>query len=193
MHNHFRIAGGPEDMSAFLQLRPQFDVVVDFAIRDEPHALVFVGERLTTAGQVDQAEPAVSEATTVAEIESVAIGSSMAERRGHSPDEFLFDRLTRPRRVARNPAHVRPALSHFHSFRAALSDNQWVTALPLAASSGASPSFNQPEGGWRNSNGGWRVYCRRGVRLGMFLIDLSTQRGAGATAWLGFVTVAIGS
>ena len=53
-------------MAARLKLRPQFGVVVDFAVEDDPQGAVFVAERLMAGGEVDNAETAHAESSTIA-------------------------------------------------------------------------------------------------------------------------------
>jgi hypothetical protein len=47
------VAPRREPVAARDQLITQFPVVVDFAVEDDPHRAVFVGDRLTASGHVD--------------------------------------------------------------------------------------------------------------------------------------------
>ena len=50
-----------EAMPARFEIGSQLTVVVDFAVEDDPHRFVFVGERLMAGAQVDDRETAKAE------------------------------------------------------------------------------------------------------------------------------------
>ena len=58
---HFRVAVRAEAMAAAEESVPQRAVVVDFAVEDDPDRAVFVGQRLMSAGDVEDGEAAMSQ------------------------------------------------------------------------------------------------------------------------------------
>ena len=68
---------------------PQVAEVVDFAVEDDPHRAVFVGQRLLAAGQVDDRQPPVSQGhagrcrPTFGEVGAFAVRAAMAQHGRH--------------------------------------------------------------------------------------------------------------
>ena len=66
-------------MPSCRKLLAQASVVVDLAVEDDPDRLVFVGDRLVPALQVDDAEPAHADADVPVHVLAVVVGSTMAQ------------------------------------------------------------------------------------------------------------------
>jgi len=58
VHDRFRIAVGSEAVTALLESRAEFGMVVDFPIEYDPHAPVFIRHWLMSTGQVNNAQAA---------------------------------------------------------------------------------------------------------------------------------------
>ena len=80
VHDDFRVGVRPEPVPAALELGAQRRKVVDLAVEDDPHRVVFVRQRLLAGGDVDDAQPAVGEADAFAEIEAVGVRAAMGDR-----------------------------------------------------------------------------------------------------------------
>ena len=67
------------------KLGAKLDVVVDFAVEDQPERAVFVGHGLEAGvGQVDNAQVAVGKADRpLVEVEALAVGAAMGDSSGH--------------------------------------------------------------------------------------------------------------
>jgi hypothetical protein len=61
MHVHFGVARRAESVPAPFEHRPQLEVVVDLAVLDDLDRAVLVSDRLVTARDVDDGEPARAE------------------------------------------------------------------------------------------------------------------------------------
>ena len=68
-------------MAGRLELRPDLRVVVDLAVEDDPDAVVFVGQRLLTGGEVDDAEPPVRKPGEGVAVEARFVGTAMGDAR----------------------------------------------------------------------------------------------------------------
>ena len=55
----------------------QFLVIVDFAVEDDPDALVLVAKRLMAAAQIDNGKPAEAEPDLPGEIKTLIVRSAM--------------------------------------------------------------------------------------------------------------------
>ena len=69
-----------------LELRPHVGVVVDLAVVDDPHGLVFIGQRLLARRQIDDAEPAVREARVVVVEDAGFVRAAMREDVAHGDE-----------------------------------------------------------------------------------------------------------
>ena len=112
MDDDFGVACGLEDQATGLELGAKLAMVVDLAIVGDPHRALGVRHRLSTAGDIDDAQPPMSQAHAVVEEVPVAIGSPMGQRRRHPAEHLRLDPLrTRGPRLqmhdACNPAHRR--------------------------------------------------------------------------------------
>ena len=70
-------------MAAGFQLRPDVGVVVDLAVEDDPHGVAFVGDRLVTGGEVDDAEPAVTQRRPLVYVRTRVVWTTMREDVAH--------------------------------------------------------------------------------------------------------------
>ena len=77
MQNDLCIRTGLEYMAVFFEFFTQFDKIIDLAIEDNRHAVIFVCDRLVTALQVNDAETAMSEANLTADIKPFPIRPTM--------------------------------------------------------------------------------------------------------------------
>src|SRR5204862_3906551 len=86
--------------------RPEFAIVVDLAVEDDDDAAVFVVDRLPSAGQVDDAQPARAEPDVAVEIHALVVRPAVPDARQHAAEHFSADRLAGAVRVyAANSAH----------------------------------------------------------------------------------------
>ena len=100
-----RVGAGAEAVASSLELGPQFAVVVDLAVVDEPVAAVRAREGLhPRVGQVEDGEPAERERAAVLGEGARAVGASVVEARRHRLDELGLGRATR-RDDSTDPAH----------------------------------------------------------------------------------------
>ena len=83
---------GAEAVAARDQLAAQLDVVVDLAVEDDPDALVFVGERLAPAGEIDDAESGGDRGRPGAQVIAVIVGAAVRDQLGHAEDLRAIDR-----------------------------------------------------------------------------------------------------
>src|SRR5216684_5233467 len=76
-----------EHMPARNQLVPQVAVAVDLAVEGDPDRRVFVAHRLVTAGHVDDAEAANTEAERSAQVNALVVRAAMSQALGHRPNQ----------------------------------------------------------------------------------------------------------
>src|SRR5215475_6835583 len=93
MYDRLRVARSPVSMAARFQLGTQVAVVVDFAVENDPDAVVFVRHRLATAAQIHNGQTTVSQPDAVAQIQSRVIRPSMRQSVTHC-DKARFVDLT---------------------------------------------------------------------------------------------------
>ena len=89
--NGFSVAVGAVDMAARLKLRPQFGVVVDFAVEDDPQGAVFVAERLMAGGEVDNAETAHAESNRTCGVDAVVVRTAVGHDVAHAAHDPSFN------------------------------------------------------------------------------------------------------
>jgi len=83
MDEHFRVAASPEYVSAILQLTLKLGVIVDLAVVRHDYLTVFVGQRLCTSEDVDNAEPNMSEANALTYVEPIPVRATVPDGRCH--------------------------------------------------------------------------------------------------------------
>ena len=94
------VGRGPVDVALGDQLvaeAARLILVVKLAVIRDPDRAVLVGHRLGAAGQVDDREPAVPERGGAVDVEAVAVGPSVGERRRHPREDFTVGRRPCPR------------------------------------------------------------------------------------------------
>src|SRR5512134_2315203 len=79
MENGFRIGVAAENMSVFLQVAAQLLIIVDFAIKDDPDRLVFVGNGLLSAFQIDNGESPRGQPGSVRQVKSILIRAPVSD------------------------------------------------------------------------------------------------------------------
>ena len=112
--NHFGIRARREAVPLALELRPQLSEVVDLPVLHRPDRAVFVGNRLVTTGEIDDAETATPERRrrpprcAVARRhthDALIIRTSMTNRAAHPLDEPIRYRGTVKPDDTGYPAH----------------------------------------------------------------------------------------
>ena len=66
-----------------LERAAQLDEVVDLAKAHDPDRVVFIGDRLVAAGQVDDAQPPGGEADPGGREKAVAVGDAVSQQSRH--------------------------------------------------------------------------------------------------------------
>src|SRR5262249_15800738 len=85
VQDDFRISVRREPMAACLQVPSQLDVIEHFAVEDDPQGPVFVGDRLLTGMQIDDAQPCAAEGNPIVGVDAELVGTPVAETRQHAP------------------------------------------------------------------------------------------------------------
>ena len=80
------------------ELAAQFVVIVNLAVEDDRHALVFVEDGLLATGNVDDAEASHAHRDAVAHVVTVVVGSAVANRIAHArhPIQSGLTRIVKP-------------------------------------------------------------------------------------------------
>jgi hypothetical protein len=78
-------------MARCLKARDERPIVVDFAIEDDDHAVVFIPEGLLPGSQIDNAEPAVPKAYPRFGVLTALVGTSMELHRVHARQSLQID------------------------------------------------------------------------------------------------------
>ena len=91
MENHLGIGRRPEDVSPRFQFGPQRSVIVDFAVEDDPQAIV-VGHRLGAARQIDDGQAAMTERDMVVSKIAGAVWSPVTDAGCHGFDGLAHQR-----------------------------------------------------------------------------------------------------
>ena len=92
VRNDFGVAVGDESMSARLQLASLLDVIEQFAVEDDRHAPVFIGDRLLAIRQADDTEPSRGQLHPTPPKEALLIRTAMDQCLGHGVDDALGHR-----------------------------------------------------------------------------------------------------
>jgi hypothetical protein len=80
-------------MTFLNQLRAQLLIIVYFSVENDALAAIFVVDRLLTTGQIDNAEPPVTQPGAAVEMRAAVVRSPMRQRRTSVP--LLFYRWRR--------------------------------------------------------------------------------------------------
>ncbi len=85
--NSFGVSLGLENMAVPHQVSAKLVVIVNFAVKDDVNAPVFVGQWLMTTAQVNYGEPTKAEADRTRDEIATVVRATMADRVGHALDE----------------------------------------------------------------------------------------------------------
>src|SRR5438874_1582376 len=85
--------------------------VVDLAVADHPHRAVLVGDGLGPAGEVDDAEAAMSEPDGSVQVEALAVWAPVGEDGGHAAQQVALHWRAVEAIHPGNPAHRQLARS----------------------------------------------------------------------------------
>ena len=97
MDDRFRVTSCAVAMTLGFKLRAQFCVIVNFTVKDDPEALVFIGNRLMSGLNVDDAEPPHREAHIAFNEKTFVVRSSMHNLAVHARENISIDSLSRIR------------------------------------------------------------------------------------------------
>jgi hypothetical protein len=64
MHNNFCVTVRSKLMTSSQKISAELQIIVDLTVEDNLHTAIFVTQRLSTPGDVDNAEPSVSQRHT---------------------------------------------------------------------------------------------------------------------------------
>src|ERR1700754_425033 len=106
MNDRFGVAVGVELVTELFQLLAQFEVVVDLAVEDDPRGTVLVVNRLLTAFQVDDREPAHPEANGAINVKTVVVRPAMANRVAHARQQLFVNRLAVVSNESNDATHI---------------------------------------------------------------------------------------
>ena len=94
--DHFAVRMGFETMTLIFKLLSELSVIVNLAVKREPHGLVFVGHRLLSCrGEIDNAEPLMPESDAcgvgVLGYLALVVGPAVRESAPHAMHYFRID------------------------------------------------------------------------------------------------------
>src|SRR5262245_32692910 len=81
---------GPKNVGV-LELAIEFEKVVNFTVERNPHAAVFIAQRLLSRSQIDDAQPPMTKSEALADVATRLVWPAMTLDVRH----FLDDRLAR--------------------------------------------------------------------------------------------------
>src|SRR5690242_17801137 len=88
MDNGFGIRFCGKAMASLQQALAQFGIIVDFAVEQYPNAAIFIRNRLMAAGNIDDAQPAVSEANVRSQMNTGVVRTAVLQRIIHALNEL---------------------------------------------------------------------------------------------------------
>jgi hypothetical protein len=91
MHNRFRIAIGSKAVTALLQLEAEFGMVIDFPVKNDPNAPVFVGHWLMSSHQVNDAQPAETKRDWASEERAAIVWPAVPKSTRHGFQLFYWN------------------------------------------------------------------------------------------------------
>jgi hypothetical protein len=94
MDDSFGVAFGAVAVPLGLQVLAYFLVIVDFAVEDNPQALVFIGDRLMTRLNINDAQPAHCQPNVLLHKESIVIWSTVGYLVVHGHQRVTADPLS---------------------------------------------------------------------------------------------------
>jgi hypothetical protein len=83
MDDGFGIRARSIGMTCSLEIRAHVRVVVDFSVKGDPDVARFVGQRLMTAREIDNAQSAMSEGGSIVGVETRSVRTSIADEVAH--------------------------------------------------------------------------------------------------------------
>ncbi len=86
VHQDLGVAAGPESMTAGQQPLPQWLIVVDLAVQDDPERFVLVGNRLPSPREVDDGEAAETEPEARLDVDRGIVGATVRDCPRHGLD-----------------------------------------------------------------------------------------------------------
>jgi len=104
MQDHFGIAACAKDMTPVFKLRAQIKKIVQLAIKDQATGMIFVPDRLLTAGQIDDAKPAYAKENFASDPSAAFIRASM--KKPFSGILSTFSIYLSAPDLAVNPTHI---------------------------------------------------------------------------------------
>jgi hypothetical protein len=93
--NRFRVASRGVVVAEGLQLGAQLRMVIDFAVEDNPKALVLIRDRLMAGLYIDDAEPPYGKTNIPLHEKTVVIGAAMRDLETHGRENVPVYILTR--------------------------------------------------------------------------------------------------
>src|SRR5258708_3687469 len=88
MTENFRVRAGTEDVAALFEAISKLRKVIDFAVGNDPDRIIFIGDGLMSARQINNAEPAHPEGDTTAEVVPMIIRAAVRDGLSHSGKEL---------------------------------------------------------------------------------------------------------
>jgi hypothetical protein len=105
MQNHLSVGFGVKCMAFGGKLFPEFKVIVNLPIVDNPKVPVFISHRLgPLRRKIDDGEAAVTERDVVIGIKSLIVRATMLEAGGHARDKIVI-RVASKTEMACDSAH----------------------------------------------------------------------------------------
>src|SRR5262249_22797400 len=129
----FRVAMRAEPVPSTAQLRPQFLVVVDFAIEDDPDGRVFVVDRLLAGRQINDGQTSHAEADARHKSADLIVWAAAANSCAHpAQDCVVAPRIVAWRSPSVGDVFVCKTGYSAHSVRSALPAVKWPSCLSRA-------------------------------------------------------------
>ena len=85
------VAPGAEFVAAGFELRTQLEVIVNFAVKNQPKSFIFVGEGLLPGFQIDDAEPPHGQANISGDVKARAVRAAMNQLLVHCVQNGRID------------------------------------------------------------------------------------------------------
>jgi hypothetical protein len=83
MKNNLRIGVRRKTMAAILQFSTELPKIEDLAVVNDPKGLIFVGDRLSTALDVHDAQARIAQTRLTVDVNTEFIGSAMPDHGQH--------------------------------------------------------------------------------------------------------------
>jgi hypothetical protein len=89
MHKHFSIGIGIEFVTPRFQAGPEFNIIEDFAIVDDPDGFVFIVDGLITTREVKNTQTNRAHSYRVVEVHTGSVGAAMVDDPKHTTEQTL--------------------------------------------------------------------------------------------------------